>query len=248
MRILLINPNTTHALTEKLSTAARMGLPPDAELIPVTAETGFPYISSRAEAQIVGGTVLDTIASYRDEIDAAVIAAFGDPGLLAARELFDLPVTGMTEASMLTACMLGQRFAFVTFTRHLAPWYGEQVRQAELSARYAGVFTPDAPFGAIDKVDADLREVLIAECNVAVEAGADVLILSGAPLAGMAASLAGEVTAMLLDPVQAAVQQAATLARIAPKGASGGSFARPPGKPSTGLPNALAGHIARCGD
>ncbi len=29
-----------------------------------------------------------------------VIAAFGDPGLIAARELFDLPIVGMAEAAM----------------------------------------------------------------------------------------------------------------------------------------------------
>lgn len=245
MRLLLINPNTTEALTAKLAAAAQAVLPPEATLELSTARTGFPYISSRAEAQLAGAGVLAVLAEHAGGYDAAVIAAFGDPGLLAAREAFDRPVTGMTEAAMLSACMLGQRFAFVTFTPRMAPWYGEQVRQAELSARFAGVFTPDAPFGAIDRIDQDLRAALIAECRNAVAAGADVLILSGAPLAGMAPSLRGEVDAVLIDPVQAAVLQALALARLAPEGASGGSFRRPPGKESTGFPEALARHIAR---
>ena len=41
-------------------------------------------------------------------IDAAIVAAFGDPGLGGARELFDFPVVGMAEAAMLMACMLGR--------------------------------------------------------------------------------------------------------------------------------------------
>lgn len=244
MRILLINPNTTEALTARLAAVAAQVLPADITLVPTTAEAGFPYISSRAEAQIAGADVLATIARHRDEVDAVVIAAFGDPGLLAARELFDLPVTGMTEAAMVSALMLGQRFAFVTFAARLAPWYGEQVRQAELGARYAGVFTPDLPLGAIDRIDSDMREPLIAECRRAVAAGADVLILSGAPLAGMAATLTSDIPAVLVDPVQAAVLQAASLARLAPRGASAGSFARPPAKDSTGLPADLARVIA----
>jgi Asp/Glu/hydantoin racemase len=211
----------------------------------VTAAEGFPYISSRAEAQCAAVGVLDTLARLGSDYDAAVIAAFGDPGLLSAREAFDMPITGMTEAAMLSACMLGQRFAFVTFSPRMAPWYQEQVRQAELMARFAGTFTPDVPLGRIEAIDRDLRDPLIAECRRAVSAGADVLILAGAPLAGLASTLRGDIDAVLLDPVQAAVLQAAALARLAPHGASGGSYKRPPGKPSTGLPKALARHIAR---
>jgi Asp/Glu/hydantoin racemase len=245
MRILLINPNTSQVLTEKLEKAARATLPLDVELVSVTAEDGFPYISSRAEAHCAGVGVIDTLARLGVEFDAAVIAAFGDPGLLPAREAFDIPVTGMTEAAMLSACMLGHRFAFVTFTPRMAPWYNEQVRQSELSPRFAGTFTPDVPLGKIGEIDNDLRDELIAECHHAMEAGADVLILSGAPLAGLAPSLRGEIDAVLIDPVQAAVLQATALARLAPQGASGGSYRRPPGKASTGLPEALARHIAR---
>ncbi|RYH07127.1 aspartate/glutamate racemase family protein [Tropicimonas sp. IMCC6043] len=245
MRILLINPNTSQVLTDKLDVAARRVLASDVDLISVTAEEGFPYISSRAEAHCAGVGVLDTLAHHAGGIDAAVIGAFGDPGLLAAREAFDVPITGMTEASMLSACMLGQRFAFVTFTPRMAPWYNEQVRQAELLPRFAGTFTPDVPLGNIGEIDTDLRAPLIAECHNAVESGADVLILSGAPLAGLAPKLRGDVDAVLIDPVQAAVLQAVALARLSPQGASGGSYRRPPGKPSTGLPAALARHLAR---
>lgn len=244
MRILLINPNTSQVLTDKLAGAAGAVLPPNVELIAVTAAEGFPYISSRAEAQCAGVGVLDTLARHAGTIDAAAIAAFGDPGLLPAREAFDLPITGMTEASILSACMLGQTFAFVTFTPRMAPWYNEQVRQAELSPRFVGTFTPDVPLGKIEEIDRDLRAPLIAQCRHAITAGADVLILSGAPLAGLAPTLRGEVDAVLIDPVQAAVLQAAALARLAPDGASGGSYRRPPSKPSTGLPTALARHIA----
>ena len=56
-------------------------------------------------------------------VDAAIIAAFGDPGLAAARELFDFPVVGMAEAAILTAVQLGGRFAIVTFTPAMTPWY-----------------------------------------------------------------------------------------------------------------------------
>jgi hypothetical protein len=82
MRLLLLNPNMTLKMTEEMAGLATTMLNHGSTLVPVTATTGFPYISSRAEALIAGGIALDTIASHRNAVDAVVIAAFGDPGLL----------------------------------------------------------------------------------------------------------------------------------------------------------------------
>ncbi|WP_186400512.1 aspartate/glutamate racemase family protein [Stappia sp. P2PMeth1] len=243
MRLLLLNPNTTEALTRRLARSAAEVLPADVVLLPLTANRGFPYISSRAEAQIAGAAVLEMLAEQEGRFDAAVIAAFGDPGLSAARELFDLPVTGLCEAAMLAALALGQRFAFVTFSPRLTPWYEEQVTRAGLGSRFAGTFTPDAGFGSIAAVAEEMRVPLVKTCRRAA-ARADVLILGGAPIAGLASEITEEVPAVLLDPVKAAVLQAVSLHRLRPTGADRGSFARPPAKESSGLVPALACRIA----
>lgn len=244
MRLLMLNPNTTEALTERLAASAVEVLPTGATLEAVTAIRGFPYISSRAEAQIAGAGVLEVLAERAGAWDAAVIAAFGDPGLAAARELFDRPVTGMTEASMLMALSLGQSFAFVTFSERLVPWYEEQVLRSGLSTRFAGCFVPEAAMGDIAQVAEDLRAPLVETCIRACR-HADVLILAGAPIAGLAGEIADEVPAILLDPIKAAAVQAVALAALAPRGAVAGSFRRPPGKPNTGLPAPLSRWIAR---
>ena len=244
MRLLLINPNTTEALTERLATSATTVLPPDAELVTMTASRGFAYISSRAEAQLAGAEVLSMLAEKAGTFDAAIIAAFGDPGLSAARELFDIPVTGMSEAAMLTALSLGERFAFVTFTPQLAPWYGEQVTRMGLGGRFAGTFTPEDSFEDIGTVAEDLREPLLRTC-ITASRKADSLILAGAPIAGLASEIENDVPAMLIDPIRSATIQAAGLARLYPKGASRGSFKRPPAKPSKGIDAVLASWIGR---
>ena len=244
MRLLLFNPNTTAALTQRLAASASCVLPSDVDLVPVTASTGFPYISSRAEAQIAGAGVLDVLAERAGTFDAAVIAAFGDPGLHAAREQFDLPVTGLSEAAMIMSLSLGERFAFVTFSRRMRPWYDEQVARAGLAMRFAGTFAPEEGFGSISSVAEEMREPLLRTCLRAADA-ADVLILAGAPIAGLAGDIAGDVPAILVDPVQAAVVHAVALHRLRPQGADRGSYARPPGKASTGLPAAIATRLAR---
>ena len=109
MKILLLNPNTTAAVTDLLHAAGSKAASGSTELMPATATRGVPYIATRAEAQIGGAIALEMLAEAGPGIDAAIIAAFGDPGLFGARELFAFPVVGLAEAAMLTACMLGRR-------------------------------------------------------------------------------------------------------------------------------------------
>ncbi|MEN3348333.1 MAG: hypothetical protein V7632_1968 [Bradyrhizobium sp.] len=244
MKILLLNPNTTADVTELLHGAGRKAASAGTELVPVTATRGVPYIATRAEAQIGGAIALEMLAEAGDGCDAAIIAAFGDPGLFGARELFSFPVVGLAEAAMLTACMVGRRFAIVTFAGALAPWYEECVAMHGLTARCAGIRALDGAFRSISEVQAEKEELLVALANRAVEQDqADVVILSGAPLAGLAARVRDRIPVPVIDPVAAAVRQAETLAVLNPRKAVAGTFRRPDPKPTLGLAEPLAAVI-----
>jgi allantoin racemase len=244
VKILLLNPNTTGAVTDLLHAAASKVASPGSELVVATAKRGVPYIATRAEAQIGGAIALEMLAEAGSSVDAAVIAAFGDPGLFGARELFDLPVVGLAEAAMLTACMLGRRFAIVTFARALAPWYQECVAMHGLDVRCAGIRTLDGAFRSISDVQAEKEELLVTLANRAVEQDdADVVILSGAPLAGLADKVRDRIPVPVVDPIAAAVRQAETLVALKPRKAVAGTFRRPDPKPTVGLAEPLAAVI-----
>ncbi len=219
MKLLLANPNTSQAVTDRIAAVARSAASAGTTIQAVTAAAGVPYIATRA--------------------DAAVVAAFGDPGLAAARELLDIPVVGMAEAAMLTACMLGRRFGIVTFAPALGPWYREIVDYNGLEARCSGVHCLDEAFADVVHVAEEKSAQLAALCATAVAAGAEVCILGGAPLAGLAAAIAQQVAVPLVDAVAAAVRQAETLASLRPRKPVAGSFRRPEAKPMTGLPAPL---------
>lgn len=244
MRILILNPNMTEAVTQLMVEAGRAVASPDTELVAMTAPRGFPYISTRAEAQIGGAIVLEMLAEHHGGFDAAIIAAFGDPGLLGARELFDIPVIGMSEAAMLTACMLGQRFAIVTFAHALGSWYRDCVEMHGLTSRCAGVRALDQSFSAIEAVQDEKEDRLVDLANRAVaEDLADVVILAGAPLAGLARRAGARISVPLIDPIAAAVRQAECLVALAPRKATAGAFRRPAAKQTRGLAAALAERI-----
>ena len=244
MRILILNPNTSTEVTVRLSAAAKQAAAQGTIISAATANRGVPYIATRAEAQIGGAIALEMLAELHRDHDAAIIAAFGDPGLFGARELFDIPVVGMAEASMLTACMLGRRFAIVTFARALGPWYQECVDMHGLTGRCAGIRTLDDPFESIGNVQ-DEKESLLAELakQAALELEADAVVLAGAPLAGLAARIRDRVPVPIVDQMAAAVKQAEALVTLGVRKPTAGTFRRPDAKTTTGLPEALAARI-----
>jgi allantoin racemase len=240
MKILFANPNTTAAVTDRIAAVARTAASPGTEIIAVTARTGVPYIATRAEAVIGAREALELLAAHADGCDAAVVAAFADPGVGGARELLSIPVIGMAEAAMLTACMLGRRFSIVTFATAMGPWYRECVDYNGLSGRLASIVCVSGGFRDINTVQEEKADALVEACCLAVERDeADVVILGGAPLAGLAAKVADRVKVPLVDGVAAAVRQAEVLASLRPVKATAGTFRRPDAKPITGVSERL---------
>ena len=240
MKILVANPNTSTGVTDRLVAAGSLVASPGTELLPMTATYGVPYIATRAEAAVGAVAALEMLAERRSGIDAAIVAAFGDPGLGGARELFDFPVVGMAEAAMLSACMLGRSFAIVSFAKALEPWFAEIVAWHGLSDRCAAIRMLDESFHSIDDVQDEKEAVLIElALRTVTDDAADVVILAGAPLAGLAARVADRIPVPVVDGVAAAVKQAEALAALRPRKATAGTFRRPAPKPVTGVAPAL---------
>jgi Asp/Glu/hydantoin racemase len=244
MRLLLINPNTTAAITDRVVAMAHRIAAPGTELVAVTGRFGAAYVASRAAYAIAAHAALDAWAEAPGPFDAVVLACFGDPGLDALRELSPVPVAGMAEASIHAACQFGGRFGIVTGGERWAPMLHEFVATRGLADRLACVHTV-APTGADIARDPDgSLAVLATACARAVDGGADSVILGGAGLAGLAAHLSQRVAVPLIDGVAAAVTQAEALARLGVGKSRTGSFAPPRPVDSIGLSPLLAGRLA----
>ena len=113
--IQVINPNTSLAMTETIGAAARAVAAPGTEILAVCPRAGVPSIEGHFDEAIAAVGVLEQIKAGREQgVDGHVIACFGDPGLLAARELAQGPVIGIAEAAMHMATMVATRFSIVT--------------------------------------------------------------------------------------------------------------------------------------
>ena len=191
MRLLLINPNTSEFVTRAVAKAARQAALPDTEVVAVTGKRGAPIISGRTENALGAVESINLAAEHAEGCDAVLLAVSFDSGLKPLRELLNIPVAGMSEAAMLTACMLGGRFALVSFGDRAAHLYRELAFEYGLGERLAGVRA--LPALTQEELESPERVAprLIGEIDKAVrEQGAEAVVLAGAVFAGLSGEIA----------------------------------------------------------
>ena len=246
MKLLLINPNISQSVSDLIEAEARRAAAPGTEIRVLTAPFGVAYIETRFESLIGAYATATLAAEHAEQDDALIVAAFGDPGIDGLRELLDIPVVGLTEAALMSACLLGKRFSIVAISRRITAWYRECVQANGLIDRLASIRCLDRPLQDIGRVQEDHAQALQALCQSAIDDdGADVIVIAGAPLAGLARAIKQRIPVPVVDGVSSAVCHAQTLASLAPAPARRGSFAPPPEKPNRGLPESLVRLLAR---
>ena len=239
--ILLINPNTTASITDLVLKTAKRFAASGTTLRAVTGAFGPRYIASRVGYAVAGHAAVDAFANDRGRKDAVVLACFGDPGLAALKEISRVPVIGMADASILQACAMGNRFSIVTGGERWKSMLEEFVASHGLSSRLASIRTVAATGADIARNPKAAMALLAKGCMACVrEDGADVVILGGAGLAGLAAKLKSSVEVPLLDGLACAISMAEGLAKQRP--ARTGS--RPAPVDSIGLSRALAKELS----
>jgi allantoin racemase len=244
MKLLLVNGNTTQAVTDLVHAEARRHARPGTGMTAVTASFGVPIVSTELENAIAGHAVLDLLATHAPGHHAAILAISFDTALIAARQLLDIPVVGMTEASLHTACLIGRRFGLITFGTLSRTLYLDLVRQRGLQDRMAACVSIDiASVAAYLQPAAFDQQVCDAAHALVTDSNADVVVICGAAVAGIAARLQPRIEAPLLDGIGCAVRLAEVLADLSRvKKPLGRRTAA--GTAATGLSNPLTQRLA----
>jgi allantoin racemase len=207
-QLLLINPNTTAAVTQRLVSFLEPLLPNSVRLNAVTAGFGASYIACEASHAVAAHAALDSWAKYladRPAPDGVLIGCFGDPGLFALRQSSACRVTGLAEASFMQAAALGD-FAVVTGGQRWKPMltrlaqnlgYGAALKHIEIVA----------PTGAELMADPEMALACLGSaCQTAHSHGVKAIIMGGAGLAGYAQRLQSRVDVPVIDSVAAGLQ------------------------------------------
>jgi allantoin racemase len=243
MKLLVINGNTTQAITDRVAATARDFCTPGTVIHAVTAESGPRIISTRTENLLGAHSVLTLAARHHAGCDAAVIAVATDTGLRAVREALPIPVVGITEAALLSACALGDGFGFLAIGRRGASMYRELIASYGLSTRLAAFKSIELPTGDFLNPARAAEPILEAVAALA-EDGADCVILGGAAFAGLARPIQDRAPVPILDTVGCAVRLAELLVAVAPSKPRTGSYAPLPSRELVGVDPAIAALFA----
>lgn len=218
-RILVINPNSSQAVTATIDAALDPLRLAGGPAIAVTdLPDGPASIASQQDADSVVMPLARRIAA--DGADAFVIACFSDPGLHTAREVArGRPVMGIAEWGILRSLTLGERFGIIALSEGSVRRQPRMVRQMGLGERYAGSRPVEAR--ADETAGEAIRDRLVAAARMLIARdGADVIVLGCAGMAPHRSVIEDAVGCAVVEPCQQAVAAAlgAVLLETAPLG------------------------------
>jgi Asp/Glu/hydantoin racemase len=206
-RILVINPNSSAAVTRAIDDAvAPLRLPGGPAVDVVGMASGPRSVSSQRDADGIAPGLQGLV--QESDADAFVVACFSDPGLYGAREAAGgRPVFGIAQCGVLQALALGERFGIIALALGSVRRQQRYVRMMGLGERYAGSRPIEAD--AEESAGAGVFAAMLGAGRVlCVRDGADVLVLGCAGMSGHRAGLERALGVPVVEPARAAVTMA----------------------------------------
>ena len=235
MKLLLVNPNTTASMTDKMRDAAYAVTSAGTEIIAVTSEYGPRSIEGYYDEALSIPAMLDAVKAHPDA-SGVVVGCFDDTGVDAARCVTSAPVIGICQAAMQVASVVSGSFTVITHAEplrtgareHLVRRYGHvdlcrRVRASEIPV----LALEDPASGARDRLCCEMRRALD-------EDGCEAIVLGCAGMVDMARSLSEELGVPVVEGVTAAVKIVEGLAVLGISTSKRGGYAPPRPKVYTG--------------
>ncbi len=126
-----------------------------------------------------GGVLNKMIQAGEQGYDAIAIGCFLDPAMQEAREIVAIPVLGLGEASMLTACMFGHKFSGVAFHAKQSQYYDRKAFEYGLASRHIPFGDLGIDFKEVQNAftsPGQMTERFIAESRRLAAQGAEVIL------------------------------------------------------------------------
>lgn len=243
MRILVINPNSNPDMTANIDRMAKSMAGPDTEVLTVSPALAPASIESHAEDVVAGYRLIEAALARQGSYDGLVVACYYDPAVEALREVLEVPVVGIAEASSHIASLLAPKFSVVTVLRRGIHHVESVIGRIGLTARCASVRGVD--LGVLD-LDEDLSrsmDLIAAEARKAVdEDGAEAIALGCAGMGPLDKQLQQALGVPVLDGVACAIPLVEACIRYGVGTSKTNTYAAPPRKASASL-DPLLGQI-----
>lgn len=241
MRILVINPNTTQAMTDDIGRVARAAAAAGTEIECVQPASGPRSIEGAADEVLAGYHTLDVVASTRGRYDAYVIACFGDPALAACREVSQVPVIGIAEAAFHMASLVAFKWSVVTVLPRVKPLLEELVLRNGMKMRCASIRCTPLTVLEIEEDIERTKRMMVDEARTAISTdGAEAILLGCAGLGPLDKWMQDQLGVPVLDGVACAVKLAEGLHQYGVTTSKVAAYKDPEPKELVACPGSLA--------
>ena len=239
MNIVVINPNTTTAMTNRIAATAQAVAQPGTKIIAIQPNTGPASIEGYADEAMAVPHMLEALYAQQVKnplIAGYVIACFDDTGLDAARCILNAPVVGIGEAAFHLASLIAPRFSVITtLSRSISPIEHNLVKYG-LGARCARVRAAEVAVLDLEDAASDAYAHISNEIRLAlIEDRAEAIVLGCAGMTDLAARLSKEHGVPVIDGVGAAVKLIENLAALGLKTSKRTTYAAPLNKAYAGV-------------
>lgn len=215
MRILVINPNSTEAVTRGIDEAVEpLRIPGGPAIDCVTLKDGPPGIETQQHVDGVVPHLLSLLSEKEKQYAAFVIACYSDPGLHSLREATRKPVLGISECGILTALTLGQKFGVIAILRQSIARHLRYVGALGLSERLAAELPVGLGVTELADEAKTFRRMVDVGKALREDHGADVVVMGCAGMARYRKPLQEEIGIPVVEPTQAAVAMAIGRVRL----------------------------------
>ena len=214
-KILVINPNSTAAVTRGIDEACaplRMQGGPAIECM--TLKEGPPGIETQQHVDGVVPHLTRVVSETQENYAAFVIACYSDPGLHSVREATAKPVLGMSECGILTALTLGQRFGVIAILEKSIPRHLRYMGALGVMDRLAGELPVGLGVTELSDENKTFGRMVDVAKTLRMKHGADVIVMGCAGMARYRKPLQDAIGVPVVEPTQAAVSMAIGRVRL----------------------------------
>jgi allantoin racemase len=241
MRLLLVNPNTSQAMTDGMAAQARAVAAPGTTIVGRQPSFGPASIEGHFDDAFGAAGVAEQVRlAVPENFDAIVIACFGDPGLDAARELTRAPVLGIAEAAFHAASFVATGFSVVTTLTRTCVIAERLVVRYGFERGCRGIHGTDIPVLDLEAcTEATIHTIEQAARSALARDRSEAIVLGCGGMAALCATLQDRLGVPVIDGVSAAVKFAEALVGLRLQTSKIGDYAAPLRKPWAGWAAAL---------
>jgi allantoin racemase len=202
--LLVVNPNTNLQVTGWLREEAARAAAADFDVTAVNAASGLAAIQTPDDSRKAAHAVADAVVAAPGAA-AAIVGAFGDPGLAHAQTLSSIPVIGLGEAGMREAGKGGRSFSIVTVGAPMRDSIVGRAKSLGQEGQLVEILMLSCSILDLIENRASCRNGILAAIRACES---EAVLLGGAPFAGLGTEMTDETGKLTLDGVAASVAAA----------------------------------------